>query len=771
MTKDEENHFDINESTYEWCVRSFQSIRKRLGLNIKVHHNDDGLMNKGQIFLFNHFARFETIIPPFVIHRATGAYCRTIADHILFDGGENVASFLRGVGAVPNTLPGLLPFLAAEILRGRKVVVFPEGGMVKDRRVLDREGAFNVFSRTSEERRKHHRGAAVLALTLDIFKRRILELHSHGDHARINRWVKALDLDSPEELLAKAIEPTLIVPATITFYPIRIQENFISRAADMFVRGLSQQFAEEMKIEGNLLLRDTDMDIRLGDPIQPEKHWRWWEKMILNRYFSKNVWSLDDLFGLKDQADSFAERMLARCISNETLRIRDDYMRAMYTGITVNLSHLASHLIISLIRKGQMEIRQDLFHKTLYLALKNLQATPGVHLHRSLLWPDRYRLLLEGVSVELDRFLKTCKKAGLVGRTPSSYRFLDKLCEEYGFDEIRIENPVLVYANEVEPLSQVHETMAAAMEAAESISDQELGSLLFDDELRAHQWNRNYFTSPRFHEINEQETATVSGEPYLYLPKDKVPTGILMVHGFLSSPAELCEFGKALNDMGYAVLGVRLAGHGTSPWDLKNRTWPEWLNSLRRGYRILSAFTDQVIVVGFSTGGALSLLLAAEDLAKLSGVAAVSTPLSFRTRAMALVPLVHGLNKIASWLPNFDDVIPFRENVSEHPDINYRSIPVHALYQLRELTEELKRSLSNVHVPALIVQGDNDPIVVPDSAIKIHDALPGRNKALHWVQSHRHGILHENTGGTQNLVTTFIQQCEGEAEYRRETGS
>ena len=770
MTQEEEDLFQINENTYDWCVRSFQAIRKTLGLNIKVHGPND-MLQKGQIFLFNHFARFETIIPPFVIHRTTGAYCRTIADHVLFEGGENTSSFLRGVGAVPNDLPGLLPFLAAEILRGRKVVVFPEGGMVKDRRVLDREGSYNVFSRSSKERRKHHRGAAVLALTLDIFKRRILELHSRGDRSRIERWVAALGLKDSEELLNKAIEPTLIVPATITFYPIRIQENFISRAADLFMKRLPQQFAEEMKIEGNLLLRDTDMDIRIGEPVEPQKKWRWWEKVLLNRYFAKHVWSLHDLFGLKDTAQSFTENMLVKCIDTESLRIRDEYMEEMYAGITVNLSHLASHLIVTLIEQGLMEINKDRFHKTLYLALKNLQATPGVHLHRSLLWPDRYRLLLEGVSEEFERFLSTCKTAGLVGRTPRAYRFLDKLCNDYAFDEVRIENPVMVYANEVEPLAQVHETMAAALENAETVNDGELGSLMFDDELRAHQWNHDYFTQPRFHEINDQETATASGEPYLLLPKDNVRTGVLLVHGFLASPAELRDYGVILSNMGYAVMGVRLAGHGTSPWDLKTRKWTEWLRSVERGYKILSAFCDQVVVVGFSTGGALSLVFAAERQAKVCGVASVSAPLQFRNRKMAFVPLVHGLNKLASWLPKFEEVMPFRENASEHPDINYHSIPVHALYQLRDLTDHLRDRAKQVRVPTLIVQGDDDPIVSPMSASELYDAINHSQKSLQWVKAERHGILNENIGGTQSIVTTFVQQCEAEAFVKKEQAS
>ena len=62
--------FEIG-STYDWCVRAFSVVQNRLGLNIKFHH-DEGQIEKGQIFLFNHFARFETIIPQYLINQATG---------------------------------------------------------------------------------------------------------------------------------------------------------------------------------------------------------------------------------------------------------------------------------------------------------------------------------------------------------------------------------------------------------------------------------------------------------------------------------------------------------------------------------------------------------------------------------------------------------------------------------------------------------------------------------------------------------------------------
>lgn len=139
---------EINTSAYDWCVRAFSVLRKRLGLNIKFHR-EDGQADAGQIFLFNHFARFEALIPPYLIHAETGAYCRCVATKELFAAGSTFTRFLMGVGAVPNDLPGLLPFLAAEILRGRKVIVFPEGGMVKDRRTLDEEGRYGVYSRSA----------------------------------------------------------------------------------------------------------------------------------------------------------------------------------------------------------------------------------------------------------------------------------------------------------------------------------------------------------------------------------------------------------------------------------------------------------------------------------------------------------------------------------------------------------------------------------------------------------------------------------------------
>jgi len=69
--------------------------------------------------------------------------------------------------------------------------------------------------------------------------------------------------------MATALKPTLIVPANITFYPIRSSENLLFKSVELFSGELSLRQSEELLIEGNIMLKNTDMDIRMGNPVNP----------------------------------------------------------------------------------------------------------------------------------------------------------------------------------------------------------------------------------------------------------------------------------------------------------------------------------------------------------------------------------------------------------------------------------------------------------------------------------------------------------------------
>ncbi len=738
----------INEALYEWCVRGFSLLRRRVGLNMTAHAAD-GLIEAGQIFQFNHFARFETIVPQYFIHQATGAFCRCVAHHGLFSGNERLAKLLWSVGAVPSKHPGLLAYLAAEILRGRKVIIFPEGSMIKDRRIAT--APQSVFLPSVGPSSEHRQGAAALAIVLEIFKKRILSVHAAGDLQRLDRWVAALGLADREALTAAARKPTLIVPSNITFYPIHTGDNFLRKAAEFLHLDLGQKAKEELLVEGNLVLRDTDMDIRFGKPFHPDIAWNLADRIMISRIFEQ-IDSLDELFGLRDSASRWVERMAAVTMSRTAMRLRDLCMSEMYARVTVNLNHLASRLILRLLEAGETEIEKTRFYELLYRIVKNVQVEPNLHLHRTLAEPEAYDGIHDGTSSLLAQFFETAEACKLIEVTSSHYRFLTSIRAGDGQRDPRLENIIRVYANEIALLTSV----IKIVEQAVSASGGTLARMLFDDELRAHAHSKKKYAAESFAAVNRLETAAENGAPYLLVPDSPSKSGVVLVHGFLATPSSLRELAQRLFDEGHPVLGVRLKGHGTSPWDLRERNWLSWLASVQRGYEIMSHICPSVLLAGFATGASLALQLAASRPPGLAGVVAVSAPLKFRDRNVGYAPLIHGINRLAEWVYAEDGIKPFHLTEPDYPSMEYRHMPIRGLVELRKAADALERSLRQITCPVAIIQGTDDPVVDPDSARLIHSQIGSSQKSLHMVPSSRHGILHENIGDTQGLVVSLL---------------
>ena len=749
----------INPRVYNFCVRAFRTTKKLLKLNIKLHQDEaseHATVEQGDIFLFNHFARFETFIPQYMIHEESGAYCRSVASAEFFDGDERFSQFLYAIGVVPNDLPHLFPFLVREILHGRKLVVFPEGGMVKDKRVVDHRGKYQIYSRTANVHRKHHSGSAVIALALDAFKTALLHDYSLGRFDRIERWAEHLEFDDAEHLMAKAIKPTVIVPSHITFYPIRVSDNILHQAARLFNKSINKRFAEELIIEGNLLFKDTDMDIRFSRPLVMSNYWRWWEKRLLPSVVH-SFESLDELFELEPTASHWGGRVHAFGMKIKSHRVRDDYMRSMYEAVTINLSHLASLIILRLFERGLYRIECNRFHKMLYLSIKHLQQT-DYDLHRSLLNPEEYTAIVSHGSSRLDQLLKTATKLKLVHVEQGEYVLDKKLIHDFEFDDIRTENLISVYANEVNPLQDIRRTITRAIKRSDRVTAQQLARHRLDDQLRELQWDRRQFDKPRYHEINAEQTQTADANWFFLESRQAEASGVLLIHGFMSSPAEMRSLGERMCAAGHHVLGVRLKGHGTSPWDLRQRNWHDWEESVSRGFDILKAFSQSVHIVGFSTGGLLALLHAATNpRARIKSVTSVSAPVHFQNKNMIFVPLLHHANKLVSWVTS-EGLVPFRPNQPENPEVNYQHIPIRALYQLQQLIDHLTNDAIKIDADVHLFQGDNDPVVDPSSVDTLDRLIQAPQKEVTLVRSDLHGIVYRNIDAVQQKICATIDK-------------
>jgi len=751
---------DINPQTYAWSVRAFSTLRRLLGVNIKLHA-DSNQIEQGHIFLFNHFSRFETFIPQYLIYQEQKTYCRSVASAEFFSGDERFTNYLHAVGALPNNMPNLLSVLAKDILCGRKIIIFPEGGMVKDKKIMSAQGDYSIFSPTSLERRKHHSGATRLALVLDQFKQAVKCAHKRNDRDLLEHWAKEVGLPDVELLLERCHEPTRIVPSNITFYPIRITENFLKNSVERLTGKLPKKYAEELLIESNLMLKDTDMDIRMGKPIEMAQFWTWWEKIVV-RQAAEDATGLNDLFALGPRSEHFLQRLAGARLRNKTQQVRDQVMEDMYRLVTLNLSHIASALILEFLDRGIDTLAQSDFLHVLYLAARYISHEQGIHLHRSLLYAETYRNLRDGHCEEIKQFFTSAQTAQLIKINDENIHFLPKLKLEHDFHNVRMENPICVYANECAPISGIKTAIHRALNHKLDITTDHWAQYFFEDEVHAYRQAKERFSAPAYEDINTQQTATADASPFYLAPtggKSK-KASVLLVHGFLASPAEMIGLGHQLAAQGYWVYGPRLEGHGTSPCDLRDRGWQEWMRSLKLGYDLLSMRSEKVIIVGFSTGGALTLRFAAEHDPKLAAICAISTPLRFANPNLVFVPLIHHANRLAKWLAAQEGILPYIINESEHPDINYRHIPIRALHELRLLVDEMEQNLYRVKCPTRLIQGDQEKVVKPESAGLIRDKMVGTTPELVMIPSKRHGIITEDIGGTRQHIIDFVNRME-----------
>ena len=188
-------------------------------------------------------------------------------------------------------------------------------------------------------------------------------------------------------------------------------------------------------------------------------------------------------------------------------------------------------------------------------------------------------------------------------------------------------------------------------------------------------------------------------EPFLF---SGGKTGVLLIHGFTGSPAELLTLGEFIHRAGYTVLCVRLAGHGTNEFDLARTTYEDWFNSVLDGYTLLKSFCEKIFVVGHSMGSLLSLKLAA--LKQVEKLVTLSPPF-FIDENLHLDRLPP-----RSECENLFAVKPRKKLKNVPPAVNktYRKFPLVCVHEFLKLLNEVKEILPQVNSPLLIIHAVDD---------------------------------------------------------------
>lgn len=249
------------------------------------------------------------------------------------------------------------------------------------------------------------------------------------------------------------------------------------------------------------------------------------------------------------------------------------------------------------------------------------------------------------------------------------------------------------------------------------------------------------------------------GRPFLLMPRLPVRAGVVLVHGYMAAPMEMRALGDYLRARGFAVLGVRLKGHGTAPEDLASRHYEEWYTSVARGIEMMAQITPRVGVCGFSAGGDLAILAAARLQHRIEAAVAICAPLRLRNRAAALAPSIVRVNTLMRRIGLNRFQWDYVDNHPENPHINYTLNPLTGVETLRGLMQETENALSRVTGKLLIVQASDDPVVHPESAAGIFKRAATRDKTLVLFSRDRHGIVNgEGSDAVFDTVCRFFTE-------------
>lgn len=227
--------------------------------------------------------------------------------------------------------------------------------------------------------------------------------------------------------------------------------------------------------------------------------------------------------------------------------------------------------------------------------------------------------------------------------------------------------------------------------------------------------------------------------------QERQPIGILLIHGFTATTAEVRPMAEKLHQAGFTTAGPLLPGHGTHPDDLNRAKWPMWVEKIKQSYETLSRQCDRVFVVGESMGGVLALELARQH-PEIAGLFLFAPANRVRGTWLARIlwPFIKYLKKKAK-----KDGMAWK---------GYNVYPVKAISEFNKLQTHVRRRLPEINTPVVVFTGEYDQTITSDSVDIIMDNIGSEIKYhLNMTKSGHYILLDRELDLVVQHVLSFIE--------------
>lgn len=243
------------------------------------------------------------------------------------------------------------------------------------------------------------------------------------------------------------------------------------------------------------------------------------------------------------------------------------------------------------------------------------------------------------------------------------------------------------------------------------------------------------------------------GEPIFLKGNNR--TGILLVHGWSSTPQELQGTAKYLNSIGYSIYAPLLRGHGTEPRDLIGLKWEDWLEDVCQAYDWFSQYASEIVVGGMSTGSLLALNLSRKR--KVKGIIAMGTPIFIKLRWRVVIRVLYWILRNRKLLKKMYRRKEDRE-VAEKK-VHYAEFPPRSMLEVNRIIPPTKKIVPQITEPILIMHSRPDSIVLPKSSEYLYDNIGSKDKELVFFENSYHVFtVDKHADKAHKIMGDFIQR-------------
>jgi carboxylesterase len=210
----------------------------------------------------------------------------------------------------------------------------------------------------------------------------------------------------------------------------------------------------------------------------------------------------------------------------------------------------------------------------------------------------------------------------------------------------------------------------------------------------------------------------------------------LLVHGFPGTPAEMRSLGESLSKAGWTAQGILLPGFGPEIATLGERNFEEWVDAIDKALTELKHEHSPVLLVGYSMGGALSIIESSRHspdglillapfwwsqsiLQSIILILRPFLPRYFQPFNKADFTDLKVRNGIKNFMPqaNLDDP-------AVQDEIRQIKVTSSMFAKLHKMSKLVYKNAESVKMPLLVIQGRQDKVVIPELTKRLLKRFP-----------------------------------------------